>query len=325
MADNQRGYFRDDDHFMDWLLAGVGSAKKNREVKITITADRGVVQEVPRVDPLIAEAEDQRVKQVFFDTINLDSAIPPPENTLFFHSRLNADDDTICHYRLSVEHTFCLWEVFLGNGSSSHATYRRVALSRILLQWEWQLLLIGQTLSSGRGSAPFTKSLTGAPVKASSQLVRSVRMLSESKKYNSSPATLSYSLPSDKKVQSPRDNSGLRETRGMCYWEVCKVKMEYCLKLFINMFAAGGNSGYRCYAALGAGVVSGCATQCIFPRDQVVYNNQVQSVQQSPVLSSNDEDDDGMWSTRRTRKLRVLITRQPTPKERSQLDWNTFL
>ncbi|KAG8252470.1 hypothetical protein J6590_056398 [Homalodisca vitripennis] len=62
------------------------------------------------------------------------------------------------------------------NGSSSHATYRRVALPRILLQWEWQLLLIGQTLSSGRGPAPFTKSLTGAPVKASSQLlVRSVR------------------------------------------------------------------------------------------------------------------------------------------------------
>ncbi|XP_046669546.1 NFX1-type zinc finger-containing protein 1-like isoform X2 [Homalodisca vitripennis] len=82
MADNQRGYFRDDDHFMDWLLAGVGSANKTKEVKITITADRGVVQEVPRVDPLIAEAEDQRVKQVFFDTINLDSAIPPPENTV---------------------------------------------------------------------------------------------------------------------------------------------------------------------------------------------------------------------------------------------------
>ncbi|KAG8298088.1 hypothetical protein J6590_023341 [Homalodisca vitripennis] len=26
-------------------------------------------------------------------------------------------------------------------------------------------------------------------------------------------------------------------------------------------------------------------------KDQVVYNNQVQSIQQSPVLSSNDEDD----------------------------------
>ncbi|KAG8266700.1 General transcription factor IIF subunit 2 [Homalodisca vitripennis] len=106
------------------------------------------------------------------------------------------------------------------HGSSRHATYRRVALPRILLQWEWQLLLIGQTLSSGRGPAPFTKSLTGAPVKASSQLlVRSVRythmMLSQSKKHNSSPARLSYTLPSDKKVQSPRDNSGLRETRGM--------------------------------------------------------------------------------------------------------------
>ncbi|KAG8305770.1 hypothetical protein J6590_062078 [Homalodisca vitripennis] len=62
------------------------------------------------------------------------------------------------------------------DGPSRHATYRRVALPRILLQWEWQLLLIGQTLSSGRGPAPFTKSLTGAPVKASSQLlVRSVR------------------------------------------------------------------------------------------------------------------------------------------------------
>ncbi|KAG8300371.1 Ras- protein Rab-4A [Homalodisca vitripennis] len=44
---------------------------------------------------------------------------------------------------------------------------------------------------------------------------------------------------------------------------------------------AGGNCGYCCYAALGAGVVSDCAKQCIFPRDQVVYNNQVQSVQQS--------------------------------------------
>ncbi|KAG8271571.1 peroxisomal assembly protein [Homalodisca vitripennis] len=87
------------------------------------------------------------------------------------------------------------------DGSSSHATYRRVALPRILLQWEWQLLLIGQTLSSGRGPAPFTKSLTGAPVKASSQLLQSAR--------------LSYRLPSDKKVQSPRDNSGLRETRGI--------------------------------------------------------------------------------------------------------------
>ncbi|KAG8333873.1 hypothetical protein J6590_101553 [Homalodisca vitripennis] len=85
--------------------------------------------------------------------------------------------------------------ILLLDGPSRHATYRRVALPRILLQWEWQLLLIGQTLSSGRGPAPFTKSLTGAPVKASSQLlVRSVR---------------------DKKVQSPRDNSGLRETRGM--------------------------------------------------------------------------------------------------------------
>ncbi|KAG8294332.1 Importin-11, partial [Homalodisca vitripennis] len=95
------------------------------------------------------------------------------------------------------------------DGSSSHATYRWVALPRILLQWEWQLLLIGQTLSRGRGPAPFTKSLTGAPVKASSQ------MFSESKKHNSSPARPSYRLPSDKKVQSPRDNSGLRETRGM--------------------------------------------------------------------------------------------------------------
>ncbi|KAG8326374.1 hypothetical protein J6590_044362 [Homalodisca vitripennis] len=110
--------------------------------------------------------------------------------------------------------------ILLLDGPSRHATYRRVALPRILLQWEWQLLLIGQTLSSGRGPAPFTKSLTGAPVKASSQLlVRSVRythmMLSQSKKHNSSPARLSYTLPSDKKVQSPRDNSGLRETRGI--------------------------------------------------------------------------------------------------------------
>ncbi|KAG8285044.1 hypothetical protein J6590_089379 [Homalodisca vitripennis] len=32
--------------------------------------------------------------------------------------------------------------------------------------------------------------------------------------YNSSFARPSYRLPSDKKVQSPRDNSGLRETRG---------------------------------------------------------------------------------------------------------------
>ncbi|KAG8274869.1 hypothetical protein J6590_098363, partial [Homalodisca vitripennis] len=62
--------------------------------------------------------------------------------------------------------------ILLLDGSSSHATYRRVALPRILLQWEWQLLLIGQTLSSGRGPAPFTKSLTGAPVKASSQLLK---------------------------------------------------------------------------------------------------------------------------------------------------------
>ncbi|KAG8284736.1 Cytoplasmic tRNA 2-thiolation protein 2 [Homalodisca vitripennis] len=115
------------------------------------------------------------------------------------------------------------------DGPSRHATYRRVALPRILLQWEWQLLLIGQTLSSGRGPAPFTKSLTGAPVKASSQLlVRSVRythmMLSQSKKHNSSPARLSYTLPSDKKVQSPRDNSGLRETRGMSVGGVWKLQ-----------------------------------------------------------------------------------------------------
>ncbi|KAG8278393.1 nitric oxide associated protein 1 [Homalodisca vitripennis] len=65
--------------------------------------------------------------------------------------------------------------ILLLDGSSSHATYRRVVPPRILLQWEWQLLLIGQTLSSGRGPALFTKSLTGAPVKASSQLVSGKR------------------------------------------------------------------------------------------------------------------------------------------------------
>ncbi|KAG8321010.1 letm1 and EF-hand domain-containing protein 1, mitochondrial [Homalodisca vitripennis] len=65
--------------------------------------------------------------------------------------------------------------ILLLDGSSSHATYRRVALPRILLQWERQWLLIGQTLSSGRGPAPFTKPLTGAPVKASSQLVSEKR------------------------------------------------------------------------------------------------------------------------------------------------------
>ncbi|KAG8312726.1 WD40 repeat protein [Homalodisca vitripennis] len=123
-------------------------------------------------------------------------------------------DDATC---ATVNHKYRL--ITYGR-KSRHATYRRVALPRILLQWEWQLLLIGQTLSSGRGPAPFTKSLTEAPVKASSQLlVRSVRythmMLSQSKKHNSSPARLSYRLPSDKKVQSPRDNSGLRETRGI--------------------------------------------------------------------------------------------------------------
>ncbi|KAG8249924.1 Assists the folding of proteins upon ATP hydrolysis [Homalodisca vitripennis] len=76
----------------------------------------------------------------------------------------------------AAEDLLRMLNILLLDGSSSHATYRRVALPRILLQWEWQLLLIGQTLSSGRGPAPFTKSLTGAPVKASSQLlVRSVR------------------------------------------------------------------------------------------------------------------------------------------------------
>ncbi|KAG8263663.1 ATP-binding cassette sub- A member 1 [Homalodisca vitripennis] len=108
-------------------------------------------------------------------------------------------------------------QVQVKDGSSSHATYRRVALPRILLQWEWQLLLIGQTLSSGSCPAPFTKPLTGAPVKAS-----------KSKKHNSSLARLSYRLPSDKKVQSPRDNSGLRETRRI-FFQNCV----YCVAVYM--------------------------------------------------------------------------------------------
>ncbi|KAG8310198.1 hypothetical protein J6590_068405 [Homalodisca vitripennis] len=89
-----------------------------------------------------------------------------------YDRRLPPNEAKVYTYR---EHAQGVTYVNLRDGSSSHATYRRVALPGILLQWEWQLLLIGQTLSSGRGPAPFTKSLTGAPVKASSQLVRSVR------------------------------------------------------------------------------------------------------------------------------------------------------
>ncbi|KAG8273035.1 Diphthamide biosynthesis protein 3 [Homalodisca vitripennis] len=39
-------------------------------------------------------------------------------------------------------------------------------------------------------------------------------VLRKQETYNSSPARPSYRLPSDKKVQSPHDNSGLRETHG---------------------------------------------------------------------------------------------------------------
>ncbi|KAG8256339.1 Ankyrin repeat and FYVE domain-containing protein 1 [Homalodisca vitripennis] len=41
---------------------------------------------------------------------------------LFSHSRLFADDDTIRHYRLSVEHSLCLWEVFL----HCHSLYKQL-------------------------------------------------------------------------------------------------------------------------------------------------------------------------------------------------------
>ncbi|KAG8337413.1 hypothetical protein J6590_024421 [Homalodisca vitripennis] len=48
-------------------------------------------------------------------------------------------------------------------------------VSNSKLQWEWHWFLIRQTLSSGRGPAASTKSLTGAPIKASSQLVSEKR------------------------------------------------------------------------------------------------------------------------------------------------------
>ncbi|KAG8285822.1 hypothetical protein J6590_072834 [Homalodisca vitripennis] len=79
------------------------------------------------------------------------------------------------------------------------------------------------------------------------------------------------------KVQSPRITN---------YWFIIALYFDAIVHLlwelpkeiYINMFAAGVNSGYHCYAALGAGVVSDCATQWIFPRDQVVYNNQALGV-----------------------------------------------
>ncbi|KAG8272234.1 hypothetical protein J6590_044892 [Homalodisca vitripennis] len=41
---------------------------------------------------------------------------------LFSLSRLYADDDTIRHYRLSVEHASCLWEVFF----LCHSLYKQL-------------------------------------------------------------------------------------------------------------------------------------------------------------------------------------------------------
>ncbi|KAG8291002.1 hypothetical protein J6590_071694 [Homalodisca vitripennis] len=74
-----------------------------------------------------------------------------------------------------------------------------------------------------------------------------------------------------------------------------EVSCKYCDKVFpskrIYEFAESGNSGYHCYAVLGAGVVSDCATQWIFPWDQVVYNNPSSKRTTEPVLSSDNEND----------------------------------
>ncbi|XP_054273692.1 NFX1-type zinc finger-containing protein 1-like [Macrosteles quadrilineatus] len=82
MGDEQRNYFSGDEDFLDWLLEGVAGSKEKDKVKITITADRGVVREAPKVDPLVADAEDLRVKQAFFDTIDLDLNVGPSEDTV---------------------------------------------------------------------------------------------------------------------------------------------------------------------------------------------------------------------------------------------------
>ncbi|KAG8336248.1 Muskelin 1, intracellular mediator containing kelch motif [Homalodisca vitripennis] len=51
---------------------------------------------------------------------------------LFSHSRLYADDDTIRHYRLSVEHAFYLWEVFLRDSDKSAPNFSHIASDEML-------------------------------------------------------------------------------------------------------------------------------------------------------------------------------------------------
>lgn len=89
MSEYHKTCFMNDDQLLDWLLVGIGKVDNEERVNIFVTADKGVVKETSVVNDSTTE-EDDRLKQAFFDTIELES-VPPSDGTVVVHYACTLD------------------------------------------------------------------------------------------------------------------------------------------------------------------------------------------------------------------------------------------